>query len=123
MNRIVRAFTAAGAIGHRRLVKYTANDGEVALATASTDIIAGVTDYPNGASNGQRIDVVLDGPADIEAGGVMTPGAAITADGTGRAVAAAPGAGVNAFVAGRTLVNTAAGDIAKAIINPTRIQG
>lgn len=123
MNPHIQTFVASGAIGHRRQVKFTANDGEVALATAPTDVIAGVTDFPGGATNGQRIDVVLFGPADVEVGGVVTPGAGITADASGKAIAAAPGAGVNHFVSGRLLVNGAAGDIAKAFVNPHRIQG
>jgi hypothetical protein len=34
MNPHIKTFIASGAIGHRRLVKFTANDGEVALAGA-----------------------------------------------------------------------------------------
>ncbi|MGI8395669.1 hypothetical protein ACRYWZ_04770 [Agrobacterium deltaense] len=123
MNPFIKSFVCAGAIGHRKQVKFTANDGEVALATAPTDVIAGVTDFPGGAADKARIDVVLFGPADIEIGGAVTPGASVTADATGRAVAAAPAAGVNNFVLGRVLVNGVAGDIAKAFVNPHRIQG
>jgi hypothetical protein len=123
MNPFTKAFVASGAIGHRKFVKPTANDGEVALATAATDNIIGVTDFPSGAASGARIDVILFGPADIDVGGTVAPGALITTDAAGKAVAAAPGAGVNHFIGGRILVNGASGDIAKAFINPTRIQG
>ncbi|WP_320202462.1 hypothetical protein [Agrobacterium rosae] len=123
MNPHTKTFTASGAIGHRRQVKFTATDGVVALATAPTDVIAGVTDFPGGATDGKRIDVVLFGPAEIECGGTMTPGATFTTDATGRAVAAAPAAGVNNYIGGRVHENTVIGDYATAFINPSRIQG
>ncbi|KQR75755.1 hypothetical protein [Rhizobium sp. Leaf341] len=123
MNPYTKTFVASGDLSHRALVKFTANDGEVALATAPTDLIAGVVDYPNGAKSGGRVDVVLFGPAEVLVGGTVLPGAGITADGTGRAIAAAPGAGINHFVVGRVLTNGVVGDIAKAFINPHRIQG
>ena len=118
MTNIIKAFRASGAIGHRRLVKFTANEDEVALATASTDIIAGVSDCPGGAVNKGRIDVVLKGPAQVEAGGPLTPGGAFTADANGRAVAAAPIAGVKTYIGGRSLNNAVAGDIIEALVNP-----
>ncbi|CZT36422.1 hypothetical protein [Rhizobium sp. 9140] len=123
MNPFIKAFIASTDLAHRAQVKFTAIDGEVALATAPTDVIAGVVDYPNGAKIGQRVDVVLFGPAEILVGGTVTPGAGITADANGKAVAAAPGAGVNHFIVGRVLTGGVSGDIAKAFINPHRIQG
>lgn len=123
MNPHTQTFVAAGTIGHRRQVKFTANDGEVALATAATDIVIGVTDFPGGATVGERIDVVLLGPAEIECGGTIAPGVGFTADANGKAIAAAPGAGVNHYVGGRILVNAVSGDIAKVFVNPHRIQG
>lgn len=122
-NPFTKNYKAVGAIPHRRQVKFTANDGEVTLATAATDVVIGVSDCPGGIPDGQRGDIILFGPADIECGGVITPGAGITADATGRAVAAAPAAGVNNYVSGRLLVNGVSGDIAKALIIPHRIQG
>jgi hypothetical protein len=123
MIRIVKTFIAATAIAHNRLVKAGANDGEVALATASTDAIIGVVDYPSGAAIGERVDVVLFGEAEVIAGGTITPGAFITADAAGAAIAAAPAAGVNARTPGLLLINAVSGDIARALIVPNRIQG
>lgn len=123
MSRIVKNFVASGAIGHRRQVKMSATDGVVTLATAATDDVIGVTDYPGGATDGQRIDVVLFGPAEVEGGGVIAPGGYFAADANGKAVAAAPAAGANNGVGGRALVNVAAGDFFVAFVNPTRIQG
>lgn len=123
MNKIIKNFTASGAIAHRRLVKFTATDGVVAQASAATDKIAGVVDYPSGAIDGGRVDVVLFGIADVDYGGTVAAGADITSDASGKAVAAAPGAGVNNNTAGRGLTGAIAGDIAKTFINPGKIQG
>jgi hypothetical protein len=110
MNPHIKTFVASGAIGHRRFVKFTANDGEVALATAATDKIAGVTDFPSGAASGERIDVVMFGPAEVVAGGAITPGALITAGAAGVAVAAAPSAGTSVTTGGFSMVGAASGD-------------
>lgn len=123
MTRIVKTFVASGAIGHRRQVKATATDGVVTLATAATDDVIGVTDHPGGAADGGRIDVVLFGPAEVEGGGAIAFGKLFTSDATGRAVAAAPAAGINNGIGGRTLVTVASGDFFRAFVNPTRIQG
>jgi hypothetical protein len=123
MNPHIKTFVASGAIGHRRLVKFTANDGEVALATAATDIIAGVVDFPSGAANGERVDVVLFGPAEVVAGGTITPGALITAGAAGAAVAAAPASGANAVTAGFVLAGAVAGDFVRAFVQRGSIQG
>ncbi|MFB2553345.1 hypothetical protein [Ensifer soli] len=123
MNPHTQTFVASGAIGHRRLVKFTSNDGEVALATAATDLVIGVTDFPNGAVSGGRVDVVMFGPTEVDVGGTITPGAYFVADANGKAVAAAPATGVNNNVGGRLSVNGADGDIARCFVNPVRIQG
>lgn len=123
MTRIIKNFVAAAAVTHRALVKFTANDGEVTLATATTDLIAGVVDYPGGAAIGDRVDVLLFGEAEVVAGGTIAPGAFVTAGAAGVAVAAAPAAGANAHIGGRVLAGAVAGDFVRAFINPGRIQG
>ncbi|MEO1987563.1 MAG: hypothetical protein ABGX47_13120 [Martelella sp.] len=123
MTRIVKTFVAAGAIGHRRLVAFTANDGEVALATSPDDPIAGVVDFPSGATAGQRIDVVLFGPAEVVCGGDIMPGDPITADADGAAVAAAPGAGENVSLGGFLLTGAESGDFARAIVQRGTLTG
>lgn len=123
MTRIVKTFVASGALAHRRQVKATATEGVVALATDPTDDIIGVVDYPSGAANGERVDVVLFGPAEVEGGGAVPFGKLFTCDANGRAVVAAPAAGINNGVGGRTLATVASGDFFRAFVNPTRIQG
>ena len=47
----------------------------------------------------------------------------MTADADGKAVAAAPGSGVNIRVAGVALVSAASGDIIPVLLAPQQIQG
>jgi hypothetical protein len=123
MTKIIKTYVASGACTHRRLAKATATDGVVAQASGPTDAIIGVFDFPNGAADGERVDVVLFGIADVEFGGTVAPGVNITADASGKAVAAAPAAGVNNKTAGRTLYNQASGDFGRAFVNPGDVQG
>lgn len=123
MTRIVKTFVAAAAIAHRRLVTFTANDGEVALATSATDAIAGVVDFPSGATAGQRIDVVLFGPAEVVCGGDILPGDPITADANGAAVKADPGEGENVSLGGFLLSGAESGDFARAIVQRGTLTG
>lgn len=124
MSRITKTYVAGIALQHRDLVKAGAADGQVVVATAATDDVIGVVDAPGGVASGSRVDVVHLGEAEVRAGGAITRGGYICAGAAGVAVAAAPAAGVNNGVAGRLLmVSAAAGDFAKAFINPARIQG
>lgn len=120
---LTKNYVATTAIPHRRFVKPGANDGEVALATAPTDKIIGVSDAPGGAAIGQRIDVRHLGEAEVEVGGNVAAGSFITADASGKAVAAAPAAGANARTGGLLLVAGASGDFARAFITPGSMQG
>ena len=123
MNPHTKNFAASGAVGHRRLVKFTATDGVLALATAPTDLIAGVSDCPGGVADGQRFDVIQHGPAEVVAGGTIAPGASFTAGAAGAAFAAAPAAGVNNVVAGFTETGAVVGDFVRAFVQRGHIQG
>jgi len=119
---LIKAFTTGGAVTKRRLVKFSAADRTVAQAAAATDLIVGAATELDAAS-GARISVVLAGIADVEAGGNITRGSLVTADADGKAVAAAPGSGVNIRVAGVALVSAASGDIIPVLLAPQQIQG
>lgn len=121
--KLIKSFTAATAIGHQLQVKAGVNDGEVALATAPTDNIIGVTDYPGGAAIGERIDVVLLGETEVQVGGTIAFGGFFTADANGKAIAAAPAAGANARTGGILTIGAVSGDIARVLVTPNRIQG
>ncbi len=122
MSQIVRTYAAGARVEHRRLVKFSA-DGVVVHATAATDLIIGVTDCPNGADTGEPVDVVRFGFTDVEFGGAVTRGVAFTATTDGKAVAAAPATGANAYTAGRAEVTVASGDFFRCLVAPGVVQG
>ncbi|WP_310627055.1 capsid cement protein [Limnohabitans sp.] len=116
-------FVADAAIAINRLVKHGSGDRNVTPATAATDFIIGVVnETPINA--GERADVVRVGIAWVEAGAAIPRGSPITADGVGRAVVAAPAAGVNNRIIGfADEAATAAGDVIRFVIEPGLIQG
>lgn len=116
-------FVADAAIAINRLVKHGSGDRNVTPATAATDFIIGVVnETPINA--GERADVVRVGIAWVEAGAAIPRGSPITADSIGRAVVAAPAAGVNNRIIGfADEAATAAGDVIRFAIEPGLIQG
>lgn len=72
-----------------RLLKFAAADGEMALATAPTDLPAAVSRRKRSA--GERDDVGVIGVFPLEYGGVVTRGQKLTTDASGRGVVADPG--------------------------------
>lgn len=123
MDRFIKNLVAVGAVAHRQIVAFTANDGEVTAASSSADVIAGVVDFPGGAADGKRVDVVLFGPAEVLAGGDITPGSDFTSDANGAAVAAAPGAGAKAVTAGFVMTEAADGDFVRAFVQRGLVTG
>lgn len=117
---LIKAHKAAGAVAPRRLVALNAS-GNVVQASATADAIIGVSEL--GADAGKTCDVIHSHIADIEFGGAVNPGDFVTADAEGKAVAAAPAAGVNARVGGIAILDAVAGDIRPVLLNLTQIQG
>jgi hypothetical protein len=119
---LTKGFAAEALVPPRRIVKHGASDGAVVVGAASTDKVFGISsELP--AQIGENCDVHLVGLAEVEYGGAVTRDDYLTSDGTGRAVAAAPGAGINAGIVGQAMVSGVAGDIGVATIHPGRIQG
>jgi len=119
---LTKTFKAEAAVTKRRFVKPGAADGQVVQAAAVGDAIIGVSAEIDAAIN-ERCDVHMAGLAEIEYGGTVARGDFLTSDATGRALAAAPGAGVNNNVGGRAMVSGVIGDIGTVLIAPGRIQG
>ena len=119
---LTKNYTAEGAIAAHRIVKFGAADGGVAQAAASTDLVIGVNEALPVVA-GERVDVIRAGIADVEFGGNVTRGQPVTADADGKAVVAAPAAGVNAHIVGFAEVSTVAGDIAPVMLARGVIQG
>lgn len=118
-------FIADAALVNNRLVKFGTADRNVAQAAAATDSIIGVVnEVPAGIATGERVDVVRVGVAWVEAGAAITRGAPITSDASGRAVTAAPAAGVNNRIIGFAEESaSAAGDVIRFMLEPGLMQG
>lgn len=115
-------YVAEAAIAACRIVKFGSADGQVVQAAAATDSLIGVCEMV-GPALGERCDVIKSGIADVELGGTVTRGAAITADANGKGVAAAPAAGSNARIIGFAEVSGVSGDIIPVLVAPGVMQG
>jgi len=100
------AYTAAGEIPARVLVKHGPNDGEAAIAASASDAFLGVSSEL-ARSAGQHVDVIRSGLAPVMYGAAITRGAALTANANGYAIAAKAGD----QIAGFAEVSGAAGDV------------
>lgn len=120
-----KTLTAGGTIANRRIVvPHGSNAGQVIQASAATGALMGVVDQPGGVTAGQRVDIHVGGLPEVEAGAAIAAGALVTADSSGRAVTAAPSAGVNNRVIGVAFDAAAAnGDLIRIIISPGSVQG
>ena len=124
-NSVIKTLTAtAAAIEAYRIVKFDGTTKTSVLkAAAATDAPVGVSEGIDTAASG-RVDVVLSGLAKVTAGAAFNPGAYLTSDASGRAVAAAPAAGTNNGIVGVAIEEaTAAGDIVEILVAPQSRQG
>ena len=119
---LLKAYTATTAIAAYSLVKFGANDGEVQLATAATDLIIGCNDRIP-AAIGDRTDIVRTGIVEVVYGASVTRGQELTADASGRAIPAAPAAGSNVTVIGIAEVSGVVGDVGSMFISRSVKQG
>lgn len=120
--KTTKAFFAGGGIAAYRFVKPTAVAGQVIQAASPTDVILGVSTIV-GAATAEHVDVVLGGIAEVELGGTVAAGAFLTSDGSGKAVTAAPAAGVNMRYGAMALYPGANGDIAQVYVTQGSVQG
>lgn len=104
------------------IAKFGADDVHVVPGAAVGDSLMGVTtDIPS--IIGERCDVQLSGAADVLYGGTVVRGDLLTSDSTGRAVVAAPAAGVNNRIIGMALVSGVVADVGKVMIAQGSVQG
>jgi Uncharacterized conserved protein (DUF2190) len=117
------SYTAEMALPARRFVKHGAADGRVTLATdGAVPILGAAEQIPT--KIGFTVDVIHTECAVIEAGAAVARSSVVSSDATGRAIVAAPAAGVNMWAAGVALeAATAAGDLIRILLAPQRIQG
>lgn len=122
---LTKQFVAEAAIAPNTLVKFGTTDDFVVQAAAATDAIIGVFEGfgANGAAAGERVDVVISGLADVKFGGTVTRGGPVTANASGQAVAAAPGAGTNNRLGGFAYASAVNGDINTVLVQIGSLQG
>lgn len=118
----LRNYTSGAAIAAYRIVKFDSTDYTVIQAAAATDLSVGVSELGCTAA-GDRVDIVKCALAKVEYGGTITRGQKLTADANGKAVAAAPAAGVNNHIIGIAEVSGVSGDIGEVWINFSVMQG
>lgn len=117
-----RAIVAA--IGGCLLAAFTSTRGRVALATAPSQPLAGVTDSVGGNVSGGLVDLQLTQIADLRFGGTVAAGDPIMSDGFGRGVKATkPGAGETVYCIGFAQEPALADDIGPVLVSPFAMLG
>ncbi len=119
---LFKAYVAGGAINPYRIVRIT-NADTVEQAAAVLNALIGVnTDLP--IVSGERVEVMMQGIAWVEAGAAIAVGVPVTSDSSGRGIAAAPAAGANQRIIGFALeAAVAAGDQIRVLLSPGQVQG
>lgn len=119
---LVKNYEAGGTIAAYTIVKWDAADLKVVAAAAVGDLSIGVSGRL-GAVVGERIDIIRSGLALVTFGGTVTRGQKLTTDASGRAVTAAPAAGVNNQIIGIAEVSGAVGDVGSILLAQSVMQG
>lgn len=119
----IKTMTATAAILANRIVQIGSADYEATPATAATQTLIGVSDAVGQDTAGDRVDVIVNGEADVKLGGTVTRGDFITAGAAGVGVAAAPSAGVNNGVIGIAMQSGVSDDIITVRLSLGQIQG
>lgn len=111
----------ASSITAYRIVRVTATPNTVALASATTDVLIGITTDEATSAN-QGVPVQCSGVAKLYCNDTIASGGLVTTDASGRGVpATANTAGVNVIGVCLNTV-TATGTLAEILINPYQIQ-
>lgn len=119
---LTKNYKAGGTIPARTLVKFGADDRTVVAAAAATDNVIGVSCDVD-AVVGDPVDVQIQGIGLAIASAAITRGALLTSDAVGKAITAAPAAGVNNRIVGIAWQDAASGDIFDVLIEQGTVQG
>lgn len=113
---LAKAFVAKAAVPKYSIVRFSATDGQVEVATADSNSLIGVSGETDTAA-GEVADIFMTGIQDIELAGTANQGNLVTTNASGKAVAVTPGAGVNSI--GYLLQGGVSGDIVPMLVNRT----
>lgn len=121
---LIKSYVAEAAVLPYRIVKFGSADGQVLQAAAASDACFGAANELGQNTIGSRVDVLLSGVAELEAGAAITRGALLMSDASGRAIAATAAAGTNVRTIGTALASaSAAGEIIPVELSPGSFQG
>ena len=115
-------YAAGATIAPRRFVKFSAAN-TVIQGAAATDKLVAVSDSLGAAAAGDRCEAYVGGVVEVEYGAAVALGDLLTSDAVGRAIPAAPGAGVNNRHMGIAQVAGVLGDIGEFLFAPGSVQG
>ena len=82
---LTKTFTATGEIAARALITFGSADGQAVVASAATDTLLGVAEQIGSREN-MRVDVIINGIAEVVAGGNVTRGDALTSNAAGKVI-------------------------------------
>jgi hypothetical protein len=119
---LTKTMNSEGAIGRHKIVAHGTGAYGVKQAAATTESLLGISTIIPGEDGG-RVDVILEGIAEVEYGASVTKGKPLTTDADGNAVEAAPAAGANVPIIGYAMVSGADGDIGSVHIQRSVMQG
>lgn len=105
-----RSYTAETAVGKYLIVKPGTADMNVVPATGPTDLLIGTADGTDTVI-GDMVDMGNGDLHHVLLGGTVTRGQPLTSDANGKAVAAAPAAGVNNRIIGYAELSGVANDV------------
>ncbi|MET3436335.1 hypothetical protein [Sphingomonas sp. 1185] len=107
---LTKNYRAGAAIAAYLILKYGADDQTLVPAAGPTDdLIATNVELP--VTQGERFDAAFGGLPEVRYGGPIGRGRPITSDAQGRAVEAAPAAGVRVRIIGFSLASGVLGDV------------
>lgn len=119
---IIKGYKAEAALTGNRIVKFGTANNQVVPGAAATDKLIGVTTALDTDINDIG-DVIKMGPAEVRLGGTVTRGDRLTSDSSGKAVTAAPSAGVNNYIVAIADASGVLDDIIPCTVVPTTLQG
>ena len=119
---LIKSYKAEAAVEGYRIVKYGAADFQVVKGAAVGDNLIGISSSLD-AAIGDMADIVKAGPAEVRCGAAVTRGDKLTTDANGKAVLAAPGAGVNNNIIAIADASGVLDDIIACTVVQGRIQG
>lgn len=114
---LTTAFRAGGAIAKRRILAHGSADGVAIQAVDAAAPLLGIsTDIPT--DSGDIVDAIRNQLAPVEYGGTVTRGAPLTADSSGRAIAAPIASATVTYIIGYAEVEGVEGDIGSVHVVP-----